>query len=81
MRRWEIENLFQCLKGRGLQFEDTHITAEDRLEKLIAVLAIGFCWAHKIGEWRQIKKQILPNHYRQSRRPQYSIFSLSLISH
>lgn len=23
----------------------------DRLEKLTALLAIGFAWAHKVGEW------------------------------
>ena len=27
LRRWEIESLFQSLKGRGFHFEQTHITA------------------------------------------------------
>jgi len=66
LRRWEIENLFQCLKSHGFHFEETHITAPDRLEKLVAVLAIGFCWAHKVGEWRHVKKLILLNRYRKS---------------
>jgi hypothetical protein len=25
-KRWEIETLFSCLKGRGLNLEDTHFT-------------------------------------------------------
>ncbi|WP_410520711.1 transposase [Candidatus Tisiphia endosymbiont of Dioctria rufipes] len=25
-RRWEIENLFACLKTRGFNFENTHLT-------------------------------------------------------
>lgn len=78
LRRWEIENLFQSLKGRGFHFEETHITALDRLEKLIVPLAIGFCWAHKIGEWRATQKAIPLNRYRESRRPQYSYFRYGL---
>jgi hypothetical protein len=28
--RWEIETLFQCLKGRGFDFETTHIWTFDK---------------------------------------------------
>jgi len=51
-RRWEVETLFGCLKGRGFRFEDTHITDLERIKKLTAVLALAFAWAHRIGEWR-----------------------------
>jgi hypothetical protein len=78
LRRWEIENLFQSLKGRGFDFEGTHITAPERLERLMVVLAIGFCWAHKVGEWRAARKPITLNRYRDSRRPQYSYFRYGL---
>jgi hypothetical protein len=50
-RRWEIETLFSCLKGRGFNFEDTRITASDRIDKMVAVLAIAFAWSHRVGEW------------------------------
>lgn len=50
-KRWEIETLFQCLKGRGFNFEDTHITDLERIKKMIVLLAIAFCWAYKTGEW------------------------------
>jgi transposase len=50
--RWEIETLFQCLKSRGFNFEDTHITDRNKIKKLIVLLAVAFCWAHKTGEWR-----------------------------
>jgi hypothetical protein len=56
--RWEIETLFGCLKTRGFNLEDTHITRLDRLGKLMAVLAVAFCWAHKIGEWQNEVKPI-----------------------
>src|SRR3990167_9606604 len=32
-KRWEIETLFGCLKGRGFHFEDTHITELERIKK------------------------------------------------
>jgi len=59
LRRCEIESLFQNLKGCGFQFEDTHMTDPQRLEKLMALLAMGVAWAHKVGEWRAIEKPIL----------------------
>lgn len=74
LRRWEIESLFQALKGRGFRLEDTHISHPDRLSKMMALLAVAFSWLHKIGEWRAIKKPIVFNKYRNSRRPQYSYF-------
>jgi hypothetical protein len=50
-RRWEIETLFGCLKSRGFRLEETHLVHPERLKKLIALLALAFCWAHLIGEW------------------------------
>ena len=50
-RRWEIETLFGCLKTRGFRLEETHVTAPERLEKLMALLALTFCWAVVVGEW------------------------------
>lgn len=56
--RWEIETLFGCLKGRGFNFEDTHITQMDRIKKLLVLLAIAFAWAHKTGEWKSEERSI-----------------------
>lgn len=78
LRRWEIENLFQSLKGRGFRFEDTHMTKSDRIEKLIAVLSIAFCWAHKTGEWRAQKAPISLKRFQREKRPQYSFFRYGL---
>lgn len=50
-RRWEIETLFSCLKTRGFCLEATHVTEPERLRKLVALLALAFCWAHAVGEW------------------------------
>ena len=50
-QRWKIENLFGCLKSRGFCLEATHVTERERLEKLLALLTVAFCWAYKAGEW------------------------------
>lgn len=78
LRRWEIENLFQSLKSRGFCFEDTHMTDSKKIEKLMALVAIAFCWAHKIGEWRANKKPIIFKKFKNCIRPQYSYFRYGL---
>lgn len=57
-KRWGIETLFQCLKERGFNFEDTRMTFPERIDKLIALLAIAFTWCHITGEWRHVQKEI-----------------------
>ena len=51
-KRWEIETLFECLKSRGFNFEATRLVEPERINKMIAILAIAYCWSHKVGEWR-----------------------------
>ena len=62
-QRWQIETLFSALKSRGFNLEDTHMTTPDRLDKLLALLAIAFAWAHLIGEWCYERRPLkLKNH-------------------
>lgn len=49
--RWGIETLFGCLKTRGFCLESTHLQQYERLKKLLALLTLAFCWAHRVGEW------------------------------
>jgi hypothetical protein len=49
--RWQIETLFGVLKTRGFRLEDTHLTETGRIWRLLALLAIAFCWAMKSGEF------------------------------
>jgi len=74
--RWEIETLFQCLKGRGFHFEATHMTNRFRIKKLVVLLAIAFCWAHKVGQWQAINKK--PIRIKKHGRPSKSIFRYGL---
>jgi len=57
-RRWEIETLFGALKTRGFCLEQTHLSDPERLSKLVALLALAFCWCHRIGEWLHQQKQL-----------------------
>jgi transposase len=67
-RRWEIETMFGCLKTRGFRMEDTHITDPDKIEKVVFVLAIAFCWAYRVGDIQdQIQAIEVKTHGRKAR--------------
>jgi hypothetical protein len=74
--RQEIETLFGCLKTRGFRFEDTHMTDPDRIDKLIVLLAIGFCWSYKVGEW--LHENIQPIKLKSHNRRAISMFRYGL---
>ena len=50
-QRWQVETLFSALKTRGFNLEDTHLITSERLNKLLALLALAFTWAYLVGEW------------------------------
>ncbi|WP_263079026.1 IS4 family transposase [Endozoicomonas sp. Mp262] len=58
MRRWEIETLFQALKGRGFDLESTHLSDRERIERLLGIVTLAYCWAYCTGEWRAEIKPI-----------------------
>jgi hypothetical protein len=74
-RRWEIETLFGCFKSRGFSLEATRLREAERLKKLIGLLALAFCWAHKTGEWISESK---PLPIKQHGRKAKSIFRYGL---
>lgn len=49
-KRWGAETLFGALKSRGFNLEDTHLTHPERLDKLLALLALAFAWTYRTGE-------------------------------
>ena len=51
-RRWEIETMFAALKSRGYRLEETHLTAPDRVRRLIGLLGPAFAWTSVVGENR-----------------------------
>ena len=75
-KRWEVESLFAGLKGRGFRIESTHITAPERIERLTAVLALTFAWAHKVGDWYD--EQVKPIKRKKHGRLSMSYFRYGL---
>jgi hypothetical protein len=57
--RWQVETLFGCLKSRGFNFEDTHLTDPERLSKLMGLLALAFAWTYKTGQLLHEQKPVL----------------------
>ena len=46
-RRWGIECLFGDAKTRGLNLEDTHITASEKLGTMLCLVTLAIAWAYK----------------------------------
>ena len=55
--------------------EDTHMTTPEKIEKLLFVLAIAFCWSYKIGIIKDAEKPIPKKTHG---RPSKSLFRLGL---
>lgn len=75
--RWTIENMFFAFKTRGFNFEDTHMTNEEKIEKLLVLVSIAYSWCVIVGLWltEEMKKMIMiKNHGRK----QKSIFRSGL---
>lgn len=57
-KRWGVETLFGCLKSRGFDFEETHLTKRVRIERLTFLLSLALCLAIKTGEIKTSGKTI-----------------------
>lgn len=70
--RWQIETMFGCLKKRGFNFEETHLTMPRKISKLLLILSLGLSLAILMGEvqvkvWKQVKmKKKKNNRYAKS---------------
>ena len=74
-QRWGIETLFGALKTRGFNLEDTRLTEEARLSRLIALLALAFTWAFLVGHWQATVKELK---LKKHGYPPKSVFRLGL---
>jgi hypothetical protein len=75
-RRWEIETLFGAAGSRGYRLEETHLTGPDRIQRLIGLLALAFCWTHLVGEQRATREG--PPRTKSHGRRQRSLFRYGL---
>ncbi len=50
-QRWSIECFFKAIKSAGFHIEDTHLKDQQRISKLLAIVAIAFLWVYRVGEY------------------------------
>ena len=74
-KRWEIETLFGCLKSKGFQLEDTHLTCLNRVQQIFCMLALAFAWAYRVGVWGT---QLEPIKIKKHGRKAQSLFRYGL---
>ena len=75
-RRWEIETMFSALKSWGYRLEETHLTAPDRVRRLIGLLGLAFAWTSVVGENRASQEG--PPREKSCGRRQRSLFRYGL---
>lgn len=68
-KRWTIETMFQAFKGRGFDLEVTHISKNDRLRKLVGVVALAFAFCIAMGQFKHDhdKKITIRKHGRKTK--------------
>ena len=71
-RRRTIEGLFKNTKSKEFHLESTHVTCPDKLEKLMAVIAVATALCIRTGQWQE---KIKPTIYKKTvKAPLYSTF-------
>ena len=77
MKRWNIETGFQKLKSHGFDMEASRLAGGGKMERLMAVLAVGFAWCYSVGHWSV--KAVRPIRFiRKLRRPGVCVFRRGL---
>lgn len=56
-KRWTIESLFQSLKKRGFNLENTHLKSPEKLKKLVALVSIAYSICVSMGIYQHQKVQ------------------------
>lgn len=75
-KRWQIETLFQKLKGHGFDFEGSRLRGEGKAEILMAILAMATAWCYAFGEWHV--REVAPLRIKSHGRREKSIFRRGL---
>ena len=76
--RWQIETMFGCLKSRGFNFEETHLTMPGKISKLLLLLGLGLALAMLMGEFQvEITKQVKMK-LKKNKRYAKSLFRIGL---
>jgi hypothetical protein len=76
--RWQIETMFGCLKSRGFNFEETHLTQPEKISKLLMLLGLGLLLSILMGEFQvEILKKVKMK-LKKNKRYAKSLFRIGL---
>ena len=77
LKRWKIECCFKHLKTNGFNIEDINLSADKKIELMMAVLAMTFLIALREGILRHLSKPIPFKKYKNGKSyPLISLFRL-----
>ncbi len=76
--RWRIETLFGCLKSRGFEMEETHLTSPRKVSKLMMMLGLALCLAILMGEIQVEKLKRITLKLKNNGRYAKSLFRIGL---
>ena len=68
--RWSIEWCFKNMKSQGFNLENTHMTCQERLKKLMTIVAVAMLWSALAGTLvsSPFKKTVRSPLYNRKRR-------------
>jgi hypothetical protein len=76
--RWQIETMFGCLKSRGFNFQETHLTMPEKISKLMMLLGLGLSLAMLMGEIQVEVLQNIKMKLKKNKRYAKSLFRIGL---
>jgi len=76
--RWQIETMFGCLKSRGFNFEETHLTQPVKIGRLLMLLGLGLCLALLMGEFQVEVLKKVEMKIKKNKRYAKSLFRIGL---
>ncbi len=76
--RWRIETMFGCLKSRGFDFEETHLSEARKISKLLQLLGVALCLAVLMGEIQVEKLKQVQMKLKNNGRYAKSLFKIGL---
>lgn len=81
--RWNIECMFNKLKSSGFNLENTHITKDNRIITLFAIIAIAYCYCAYLGNMRNNIRPIIQKTINTVETKSVSVFKygFNLIQH
>ena len=76
--RWQIETMFGCLKSRGFNFEETHLTEPKKIGKLFLLLGLGLLLSMLMGEFQVETLKQVKMKLKKNKRYAKSLFRIGL---